>query len=322
MPSKTFILGAGFSADAGFPLVRNLKSDVLNLIETEEHPSVTPHLTPNLHGHPQGQFYAGRYNVDPDNRMGFEEWMMALRDHLSRTHNHDPAYVFQRILRDGCGRLFWQKQDGFQDLSAGYQNFGSWFHEHDSEGIPNAIISFNWDLVAERVLTHAGVGWQYTVESPLVPILKPHGSINWSNHLEKNLRAESSEWRSIARKSTYSWIPTNPFFDPFESGVNQRLRILLFPGDPEDEGGAGLIWKEAEVAIRERDVVVFIGYSLPQYDSFAMKFFQRTVMGKHVEVYSRSLLTLEHYRKAFDNISTMTPTPFAECPYARPLTSN
>jgi len=65
MASKTFVLGAGFSFEAGFPLVRGLRKEVISLIEAEKHPSWEPHLRPHLHGYPEGQFYAGCNAVDP-----------------------------------------------------------------------------------------------------------------------------------------------------------------------------------------------------------------------------------------------------------------
>jgi hypothetical protein len=314
--SKTFILGAGFSADAGFPLVRALRNDVLSWIETEQHPSAKPHLTPHVHGYSKGQFYAGRDAIDPEGSMGFEEWMIALRDRLQATHDHDPAYTFDRIVRDACGRLLWEKQRTLDHLPVAYQNFASWFHEHHLYGQPNAILSFNWDLLAEKALTDARAVWRYTIQSPWVPILKPHGSINWSDHVEVGLRADSPEWQPIGPQSTYSYIPQAPFSDPFEDGVNQRLRKLILPGDPEDAGGASLIWAEAEAAIRERDMVVFIGYSLPGYDSFSTKFFQRVTSGKQIEVYARSPETLQHYQQMLGHISNTEPLAFAQCPYA------
>jgi hypothetical protein len=319
MSSKTFILGAGFSADAGFPLVRTLKNDVLSWVETEQHSSATPHLTPNVHGYPQGQFYAGKDAIDPEGSLGFEELLMALRDRLSATNEHDPCHTFRRIMRDGCGRLLWHKQRTLDRLPVAYQNFASWFHEHHLYGQPNAIISFNWDLLAEKILTDARAGWQYTNQSPWVPVLKPHGSINWSDHVEVGLRAESSEWQPIAPQSTYCYLPRAPFSDPFENGLNQRLRKLFLPGDPEDVGGANLIWEEVEVAIRERETVVFIGYSLPQYDAFSTRFFQRVTSGKRIEVYARSAETLQHYVQMLGRISTTEPLAFAQCPYARPF---
>lgn len=317
VPSKAFILGAGFSADAGFPLVRDLRNDVLWLIETEKHPSTKPHFA-----YPQGQFDAGQNAIDPESSMGFEEWMIALRDRQlsAKTHVHDPAHAFERVLRDACGRLLWHKHRTLDHLPVAYRNFASWFHECHLDGQPNAIVSFNWDLLVEKILTDAKVCWQYTIQSPWVPILKPHGSINWSDHAEKDLGAESQEWRPIAPGSAYSYFPGSPFSDPFENGVNQRLRKLILPGDPEDAGMTGLIWAEVEAAIRERDIVVFVGYSLPSYDAFSTRFFQRVTAGKRIEVYSRSSEALEHYRQMLGNISTTNPTAFAHCPYVRPVT--
>lgn len=114
-------------------------------------------------------------------------------------------------------------------------------------------------------------------------------------------------------------MPHAPLADPFERGFNQRLRKLILPGDPEVAGGSKLVWQEAEAAIRERDAVVFIGYSLPQYDEHATEFFRRTTADKQSEVYARSGETLEHYRRLLGPISTTRPIGFTECPYAQSL---
>lgn len=66
-------------------------------------------------------------------------------------------------------------------------------------------------------------------------------------------------------------------------------------------------------------MAVFIGYSLPRYDSFSTKFFQRVTPGKQIEVYARSDETLEHYRQMLGHISTTEALAFVECPYARPF---
>jgi hypothetical protein len=66
-------------------------------------------------------------------------------------------------------------------------------------------------------------------------------------------------------------------------------------------------------------VVVFIGYSLPQYDSFSTRFFQRVTAGKQIEVYAGSSETLGHYRLILGRINTTRPLAFADCPYARPF---
>lgn len=317
MPSKTFVLGAGFSAAAGFPLVRQLREQVISLIENERHPSWEPHLRPHLHGFAEGQFYAGLNAVDPSGSLGLEELMIALRERLESTHDLDPCYVTLRVLRDACGRLLWQKHRSLKDIPVIYRNFASWMHEHHGNGQPNAIISLNWDILPEKALSESKVGWRYSIHTPFLPVLKPHGSINWSKHVQEGLRAESADWQEINPGSPYSYIPRDPFFDPFEEGANQRLRHLLFPGDPEDEHGIAQIWNEAATAIEERQVVVFIGYSLPAYDAPARDFFQRVASRKQIEVYSRSSETLENYREVLGSITTDKPCSFEGSTYAR-----
>jgi hypothetical protein len=80
-----------------------------------------------------------------------------------------------------------------------------------------------------------------------------------------------------------------------------------------------LIWAEAETTIRERDAVVFIGYSLPQYDTFSTRFFQSVTAGKQIEVYARSPEALRHYLQMLGRICTTEPLAFAQCPYAKPF---
>jgi hypothetical protein len=66
-----------------------LRHEVFTFIETERHPSAEPHLTPDIHGYAEGQFYAALKAIDPDGSMGFEELMMALRNRLSATYERD-----------------------------------------------------------------------------------------------------------------------------------------------------------------------------------------------------------------------------------------
>jgi hypothetical protein len=201
-------------------------------------------------------------------------------------------------------------------LPEAYRNFASWLHEHHDNGKPNAIVSLNWDLVAETALKCCGVPWQYNSATPLVPVLKPHGSINWSRHVQQGLKALSAQWQPIVPNSPYCYIADDPFSDPFGAGTNQNLRHLIFPGDSEDENGVARIWAEVADAIREREVVVFIGYSLPDYDSEASKFFRRSAAGKPIEVYVLSRNTLERYRQTLGELVANDTVSFEICPYA------
>jgi len=68
----TFVLGAGFSADQGFPLARDLRPRVLHFLEAERHPSYETFLVSD-DIFPGGQFYEALGDLDPIGKLGFEE---------------------------------------------------------------------------------------------------------------------------------------------------------------------------------------------------------------------------------------------------------
>lgn len=317
MASKTFVLGAGFSALGGMPLVRELRNEVLSRVEKENQPSSGPNFSPSLHGYRTDEFYRGRSEVDPDSSLGFEELLLALHRRLSNAHNSDPCHVTLPVLRYTCAKLLWEKQRALSGLPIEYQNFATWMREHD-RGRRNAIVSLNWDLVVEHALWKKAICWAYTGQTAShIAILKPHGSINWSRHLEEGLVPDARHLQPIAHGSPYSFNSRDPFSDPFPQGINQDLRYMILPGDPEEVAGVQLLWDEAERAICQRDIVVFIGYSLPSYDSDATNFFKRVTAGKRIEVYVRSSATLLQYRNKLGDISMKEPIRFEECPYTK-----
>jgi len=301
MAAKTFILGAGFSKLADFPLVRELKQLILRQVAGD-----WPHP-----GYRKEQFDEGLRAVDREG-IEFEGLLIALRDRFGSAH------VTPSVLRSTCARCFWNRQNALTDLPLEYKNFATWMRERNPSGGRNAIISLNWDLLAERALWDTEISWIYHAQWPSqVPILKPHGSINWSKHVKDGLIAQSSEWEPIAKGRSFCFRPSNPLSDAFADRVNEDLRYLIFPGDPEDEDEAKVIWAEAERAIQEREVAVFIGYRLPEYDSFATDFFRRAATGKRIEVYVSSPDVLRRYREVFGEIATEAPLRFENCPYAR-----
>jgi hypothetical protein len=148
------------------------------------------------------------------------------------------------------------------------------------------------------------VVWSYSnSDDTATPILKPHGSINWNDYLRKNLRAGYGGWRPIDRE-----------------GIHPDLRYMLFPGDPEiakEDADIRLIWEWTAKAIVERETIIFIGYSLPEYDSFSLEFFSRLAEGKLVEVYNPSKEHLEKFRCVFGDRAILKPLRFEDCKYAK-----
>jgi hypothetical protein len=224
-------------------------------------------------------------------------------------------------MRVGCARLLWCIQNSIWKVESPYSNFASLMGQSLDSGFPNAILSFNWDLLAERALTEAGVPWSYSVEDKSkIAILKPHGSINWSGYLRDSLRAEYGGWRPISKSNKLSFDVSDPLSNSDKQDVNSGLRYMIFPGDPdsaEDDADLKLIWSEIENAIEERDNLAFIGYSLPQYDTFALNFLKRAATGKSLTAFNPSDSDLSRFRDAFGDDIKLTHEKFEHCPYAQ-----
>jgi len=111
-----------------------------------------------------------------------------------------------------------------------------------------------------------------------------------------------------------------PLKNPDQQGVNLELLYALFPGDPdtpERDQDLRRIWKDVETEVAASDKVVFIGYSLPDYDSFAREFFREHTVGKEMEVYNPKEADLQKYEALFGAGLHLHKDTFASCPYAK-----
>lgn len=321
MPTRTFILGAGFSVAQGLPLVRGLKERVVEFVRANPHPLDQACLEPGNGGHRRGQFYAGLDTVDPQGTLGFEEVLIALRKRLETANPDDPCYITRNVLQSGCARLLWSIHNSIRAVSPCYGNFATWLHR-PGVGKPASVVSFNWDVLVETALTACHLLWSYSISQPGdVPVLKPHGSINWSGYLRTGGVCEYSGWERIAPGSQLSWDRSNPLVDPDQQEVNRDLRYMLFPGDPElpkHDPDLKLIWSDVERAIAEHEVLVFLGYSAPEYDSSAAEFFKRVAAQKRVEVYNPDKDHLSRFEAIFGPSAQLVPQTFEDSPYGRP----
>jgi len=318
MRRTTFILGAGFSAAAGFPLVRGLRERVVNFIEADLHAAYATFLQPGQ-GYTQGQFYEGLRLADPESKLAFEELLIALGRDCEHATPDDPRHTTLRVLRLGCVRLLWHRQKAIQQVSASYTNFAKRFFK-SAEARDNTVITFNWELMMEKSLQDVAVPWQYTYSAGVIPIFKPHGSINWSSYLESGGRCDYEGWRVIAPQSKLSYDALQPLSDPDVDEVNPDFRYMLFPGDPElpeKDLNLRLIWAEIEHVLEESEALVFIGYSLPEYDSYSAEVFQRHAARKRIQVFNPSSEHLEQFRMKLGEHVQLFPQKFEDCPYAQ-----
>lgn len=323
MPKPTtFVLGAGFSVEQGFPLLRGLTERVVHYLEAELHPSYETFLRPD-DLFPAGQFYAGLKSIDPGNVLGFEELLIALRKRLADAHSTDACFTTDRVLRIGAARLLWCFTFFGRPVDRCYSEFAELLVE--SEGAWR-VVSFNWDVLVEQSLSQVGARWKYSLaeQTQAVPVIKPHGSINWTALAQHpNLSSAYQGWRPIGPGSTLSFDATRSLEHPDAYEIHSDLRLCIYPGDPdapETHRDLGLLWQDVGKAIDASEEVVFIGYSLPPYDSFAHDALVKVCRQKAIRVYDPGAETLARFNVAFPKATlakmAFNSTPFASRPTA------
>jgi hypothetical protein len=296
--TRTFILGAGFSVAAGFPLARDLRAPVFDRINRER--------LPRYHSD-DGRLEQGLSYVPNHDNLGFEELLIGLKQ--AATGYRHPAIDAWRALETACAREFWARQSAVSNLPACYLNFAQWVNRR-AWGLGNAVVTFNWDLLAELSIQKSGATFTYGLQCSdtgkpligLVPVLKPHGSINWSDHPRRGRESQCNGWEPISTDSKFCYVFRDPFGNPFREDEVNETRWMIFPGDKEsveEDPSPALIWQDVEKVIAERDMLVFIGYSMPPYDLETRDFFARHGRGKLVEVYTRSRTNLSGFQDVF-----------------------
>lgn len=164
----------------------------------------------------------------------------------------------------------------------------------------DAIISFNYDLVAERALRNQaeplGVkfDWLYGFDGGPTDfdcprLLRLHGSANWRlNEKNKRIRVRTKQWNELD-------IPIAPRF------TADQCTLLPFWDKRIEQEPWLKIWKSAYLALREIDNLLVWGYSLPNTDIKARQLLALPLDGRpfNLIVIDPSRDTRSRWKKVF-----------------------
>ena len=277
-----FILGAGFSHAAGLPLMDGLRHEALAELRANGHGALT----------------------DQNEKCSLEELLVRLRQSTEQS-----ATSAGRRLLDTCLGLLWKKHMTMDDLPEPYLRFA----RSASESL--GIVSLNWDLVCELALYAADVKWGYSTGSG-AQIIKPHGSINWTNHsvVPKQKWKGGNGFVQVDANHSISYRPSDPFQDPLFGCSDDGFEYVTFPGLLHDNPQAvDRLWADARRRIDEASTVVFVGYSLPCYDTRARAEFHATCSGKSIAVIDPCEQVLKTYQDVFGSSISAHLSKFEDC---------
>lgn len=270
---RVFVLGAGASVHAGYPISSNLGCALLEWADDDKinGPYFSDDLR-SLHKEFGGlrDFEKVISKLYEDLARGARKRIPQLGDAISFFFNsirHQPAELYDRLA--------------MERIRPG-----------------DVVITFNYDLAVERSLRTAGLwevsdgyGRPFNLNLPTVPgtkvrVLKAHGSTNWWGSVFGGSQGFSAVSNSIGYRPVLYFEPDFEFLgyhgirDPKSPSQSGLISSLILPAREkrffaktlfgnEWEPFWDSIWAEAHDALRRASAIVLIGYSMPSADKRA-----------------------------------------------------
>jgi len=302
---RVFILGAGFSKQAGMPLATELTPLLRRKFEEYDHQEALAWLTSLdervnwLNQTNNGA--ASSLNIEELFDLGhFDALIWKMRQHVcpvGRNSGDTPYATGEAIetwlsyMEDDLRDVIWSQQEATGQKSEGISRFTDTLREND------AVVTFNYDTLVERSISQADKPWQYgfkTENGQGTMVLKMHGSINWAivprgqvdnfgypvlfRKEDQNTREATGE---PAGETEYDYvllhIPDNKLASRIKNRFLQMSNKQYGIGitglgryKPLDAiPGSGRVWHNAGRALYQAKEIYVIGFSLSPFDTMA-----------------------------------------------------
>ncbi len=303
MNKTVYVLGAGFSRDAGCPTVSEFISKktisrlkkTLNAAEKKKLKSLQSYWDYRIEeGYCESNIESVFNHVSAARYLFME----------STTESDESNYDAENIYND----LQWfilktLKESTKKKIPKEYEKFVKEILQPQ-----DVIISFNYDLILEKTFIDSNISIDYGISEPEKDdrlILKLHGSANWVYCKNCNHSYPTND---------YSGLDTLLGKIKCNNCKKNNLKPILIPPtmykDYQDQELGGMIqglWARANEELYTADNIVFIGFSMAQTDAYAQELFKLSSnMNPELEIYfvvnnSISSKLKNNYRNALVN---------------------
>jgi len=275
--NRLFVLGAGFSADAGVPLTGELLSLTMKKFAAE-----CPGLFERVNNYAEvcfrreGIVYS---DINFSDLCTFLEYV-ELREYAGGERWSDTGSREKLALKFYVSKTIAQHTPRAESIPDIYVRFAEQLHEYD------IVISFNWDCLLEAVLDRLGKEYTYDFQGKGIKLCKLHGSINWRlGEPDKNRPKYSSNIRkwsptgladAVMQKDIYH-SSCLKYFDGWKEvePLGEAKPCIVLPGFGKafDVRTLATLWYKPEFAFGFTHNVYIIGLSLTPDDFFVRSFF-------------------------------------------------
>lgn len=266
-----YIIGAGFSAGLGYPLT----FDLLVRLWEQLDDSLKDDLAKVIKFH-HTSFDAKSFTSFPN-----------VEVLLSKIHVNLELFDASRVEVGGF------KKEKLEEIRQGIlSQTAFWFHDLSKSVDPNktsqkwlkrfrqklisenaVIISFNWDLVLEKLLFDKELDGQSYGFAPLADgpiLLKPHGSLNWFDASQAKYITQDRRVPIFGenRDAVYAFLR---YRAPISKREREYTPLIIPPIYLKDFGKPVFqaLWKSAMSYLSTAKNVFFLGYSMPEFDLHA-----------------------------------------------------
>lgn len=148
------------------------------------------------------------------------------------------------------------------------------------------VVSFNYDIIAERALTKVGLGFTYEATKPTSAVLvaKPHGSIQWewlkpSDAFIRVPTMRAEQDYGVVEKP--GEVPKRLFFrDPLMIGLRTKRELTGEDAVNKVNRFWDNILSETREILQSASSVVIIGFSFQEADSYLWDTLSATRIGR------------------------------------------
>jgi hypothetical protein len=303
---KVVIVGAGFSAPIGIPVMRGFFQKMLEMYNN-------PYS--GLGGHEASK---SPYKIEDRRLFGrvltaWQEWK-SKRGHVESDDleafcsdtstcpelRQDTLYAIGRLC-ELC--MHAEGNKGLEGLwGTFYRQFACDIGER-RESI--AVISFNYDLLPDQAFLQEGYLPDYRLPEGYVrhvnedqrrgqPVLlfKPHGSLHWLVCDSPSCMTLTLKWQKEGSKDCPGNWPTGP--ERHEGHISEsNLRFVMIPPEKEKQHDNVKAWldpihKAVEETLREAREIFFLGWSVPETDHDSLQLVRETLVNcQHAYVVNR-----------------------------------
>lgn len=307
LKSRVFILGAGFSASAGIPMIGQLLTEGMKLFKCE---------CPGIYERVTG-YAATCFCLDDDQETDYTQLKFAdlctfleyieLREYGGgerwTVHGSREKLAFRYYLSKAIAN----STPSISRIPELYIQFAKQLKKMD------VIITFNWDPLLEVALEKIGKSYCYNnAEEAEIQIYKLHGSINWRLGYPKSSKFSwkpLSFPKALMKEDVFycKELINSSFWKGTEPLLGEVEPFLVLPGSGKayDVRAIAPLWYKPEFAFAFTHDVYIIGLSLTSDDFFIKSFFIDNLpyIKSHSGIPERKIIIINPDKRIVDNYS-------------------